>query len=84
MTGGVDQVNAVVSIVEANTLELDRDTPFTFNVHRVEILRTHLAGVDSATQLEQAVREGGLAVIDVGDDAEVADTVEGGHEGSCP
>jgi len=84
MARGVDEVDAVISIVEVNALELDRDTALTLNIHRVEVLRSHLTRVDRTTQLEQAIRECGLAVIDVGNDAEVSDAVEGGHEGSCP
>ncbi|CAB4644387.1 unannotated protein [freshwater metagenome] len=84
VTRGVDQMDEVVLVIEANALEFDRDTPLAFDIHRIEILGSHFPGVDRATELEQAVRQGGLAVVDVGNDAEVADTVERGHEGSRP
>ncbi len=44
-----------------------------FDVHRVEVLLAHIAGVDGAGQLQDPVGERGLAVVDVGHDGEVAD-----------
>src|SRR5205085_2614575 len=43
------------------------------DVHLVEVLRPHLACLDDARHLEHAVGQGRLAVVDVGDDAEVPD-----------
>ena len=40
---------------------------------RVQVLVAHLASLDDASQLEHAVRERRLPMIDVGDDAEVTD-----------
>ena len=77
-------MDKMVLVIEPNALEFDRDTPLAFDVHRIEVLGSHFPRVDRATQLEQAVRQGGLAMVDVGDDAEIADTVERGHEGSRP
>jgi hypothetical protein len=77
-------MNKMVLVIEPNALKFDRDTPLTFDIHRIEILGTHLPRIDRAAQLEQAVRQGGLAMVDVGNDAEIADTVERGHEGSRP
>ena len=59
-----------------DVLGLDGDAPLALDVHRVEVLLAHVAGVDRAGQLEDAVRQGRLAVVDVGHDAEVADAVE--------
>jgi hypothetical protein len=53
---------------------LDRDAALAFEVHGVEHLLAHLAGGDGAGDLEEAVGECGLAVVDVGDDAEIAYT----------
>jgi hypothetical protein len=60
-------------VVEAHGLRLDRDAPLTLDVHGIEDLLLHLAVRDVAADLDQPVRQGGLAVIDVGDDGEVAD-----------
>ena len=54
-------------------LRLDRDALLALEVHRVEHLLRHLALRERAGHLEQAVGQRGLAVVDVGDDAEVAD-----------
>ena len=73
VTGRVDEVEHVVAPVDPHVLGLDRDAPLALEVHRVEVLLAHVARVDRAGQLEDAVRERRLAVVDVGDDAEVAD-----------
>jgi hypothetical protein len=54
---------------------LDRDALLALEVHRVEELLLHLALLDRLRVLEQAVGKGRLAVVDVRDDAEVADVV---------
>jgi hypothetical protein len=57
----------------ADRLRLDRDAALTLDVHAVEILRAHVAICDHAGDLQHAVGQRGLAMVDVGDDAEVAD-----------
>src|SRR5581483_6218209 len=47
--------------------------------HRVEHLGAHRARVDGMGQLEDAVGQRRLAVVDVGDDREVADVSLIGH-----
>ena len=59
----------VVPWVEADVLGLDGDAPLPFEVHRVEVLRPHVARVDRSGELEDAVGERRLSVVDVGDDA---------------
>ena len=59
--------------VDAHGLRLDRDPALALEVHRVEHLRAHLAAGDGVGQLEDAVGQRRLAVVDVGDDREVAD-----------
>src|SRR4029077_17439976 len=44
-------------------------------VHRVEHLRSHLALAERASKLEQAVGQGGFPVVDVRDDAKIADVL---------
>src|SRR5690606_25215739 len=50
-------------------------------VHRIEDLVQHLALVQPAADLDEAIGQRGLAVIDVGDDRKVADVL---HEASMP
>jgi hypothetical protein len=52
---------------------LDGDASLPFQVHVIEDLMLHLIGRKSVRHLQHAIGEGGLAVVDVGDDAEVAD-----------
>src|SRR5438552_899032 len=78
VAGRVDQVEDIVLAVaravgEADRARLDGDAALALELHVVEELRGHLARRDRAGRLEDAVRERGLPVVDVGDDREVAD-----------
>lgn len=82
MTRRVDHVEGVLEIGSlslskgprhAHRLALDRDAALALDVHAVEVLRTHVAVAHDARDAEHAVGEGRLAVVDVRDDAEVAD-----------
>ena len=78
MAGGVDEVelvgDAVVGLVHhADGVGLDGDAALALEVHGVEDLGLHFTLGERAGELEQAVGEGGLAVVDVRDDREVAD-----------
>ncbi len=48
VAGGVDQVDGIALPVDADVLGLDRDPPLSLDVHRVEVLLAHIAGVDGA------------------------------------
>ena len=54
-------------------MRLDRDAALALEVHGVEDLRLHLAGLQGAGELEEAIGQRRLAVVDVRDDREVAD-----------
>ena len=73
----VDQVEPVVQpvsrhVLKAHRARLDRDPLLALKVHGVEHLRGHLARIDGVGGLQQPVGERGLAVVNVRDDAEVA------------
>ena len=81
MTGGVDHVEGVGGrgVVgpghgpgHAHGLRLDGDAPLAFDVHAVQVLGAHVAGLHHAGGLKHAVCQGGLAVVYMRDDAEVA------------
>ena len=77
---GVDEIEDVLLTirrgeVHRHRVALDRDALLALEVHRVEELLLHLALLDRLRVLEQAVGKGRLAVVDVRDDAEVADVV---------
>ncbi len=78
VAGGVDQVDligvAVLRLViHGDGAGFDRDAPFPFQFHIVEILRLHFAGFDRVGQLEQTVGQGRFPMVDVGDDGKIAD-----------
>jgi len=78
VAGGVDEVEDVVLAIagverQAHGLALDGDAALALDVHPVEVLRAHLPGVHDAGDLQHPVGQGRLAVVDVGDDAEVPD-----------
>ena len=74
----VDQVQdvdlPVVRLVgQPDRVRLDRDPALALEVHAVEHLRLHLARLERAGHLEEPVGQRRLAVVDVGDDGEIAD-----------
>ena len=78
VAGRVDEVQlvglAVVGLVrQPHRRGLDGDPALALEVHAVEELRLALAIGERAGGVEQAVGQRRLAVIDVGDDGEVAD-----------
>ena len=82
--GGVDEVQHVPAAVFAgprqpDRLALDRDAAFPLDVHPVQVLGAHVPAGDHAGELEHPVGKRRLAVVDVRDDAEVAD-----HRGIGP
>ena len=77
---GVDEVELVHlavlgGVVHGDGAGLDGDAAFPLDVHVVEDLVLHRPLVHALGQFEDAVGEGGFAVVDVRDDAEVADVV---------
>ena len=90
--GGVDQVQDVIRAIagmerQPHRLRLDRDATLALDVHAIEVLGTHLARVDDSGDLQHAIGQGRLAVVDMGDDAEIPDQlgagVSGGRLGHC-
>ena len=61
-------------------MRLDGDAALALEIHRVEHLRFHLARLERAGDLEKSIRQRRLAVVDVGDDGEIADAA-GIHAG---
>ena len=82
MSGGVDQVELVALVEQADRLGLDRDAPLALQVHPIEVLRPHRAFVDGVCELEHPVGQRGFPVVDMRHDAEVADTGDLGRHGA--
>ena len=78
VTGSIDEVELIFlavggAVMQANTLGFDGDAALFFQIHGIEHLRGHFALGERAGKFEQAIGKGRLAVVDVRDDAEVAD-----------
>ncbi len=88
VAGGVDEVEDVVlavarAVIEPHGLRLDGDAALALDIHGIEHLLLHLARLEPAGELDQAVGKRGLAVVDMRDDGEIADIVDrsGRHGG---
>ena len=76
VAGRVDEMQDVATPVDPYVLGLDRDSALALEIHRVEVLLAHVAGVDRAGDLEDAIGQRRLAVVDMRDDREVADAAD--------
>lgn len=81
MARSVDQVQVVALAVtrlvpEGRRLRLDGNAALALDVHRVKHLLRHFPVRQAAAALDDAISQRGLAVIDVGDDGEIADVVQ--------
>jgi hypothetical protein len=83
----VDQVQLVafafVGVVNRDGVHADGDAAFAFEIHRVEDLGAKVALADRSGLEQQLVRQCGFAVVDVGNDAEIADVLCLSHLCSC-
>jgi hypothetical protein len=70
-------------VIEAHGLGLDGDAALALDVHGIEhlLLACHLARVEPAGHLDEAVGKRRLPVVDMGDDGEVADVFQWGCHG---
>ena len=78
MAGRIDQIEDVFlpilrAIGEAHGLGLDRDAALALEFHGVEHLLRHVPLRHHARFLKQPIRQRALAVVDVCDDAKIAD-----------
>ena len=86
MAGRVHQIEdiglAVLGlVVQAHGLGLDGDAALALDIHGIEHLVLHLAVGQPARDLDQPVGQGRFAMVDMGDDGEIADMGEVGHGG---
>jgi len=85
MARGVHEIERVLltilgPVLHGDRVGLDRDAAFAFQVHRVEDLLLLVAVGDRVGDLKKTVRQGGLPVVDVGNDAEVTGIRDGHGE----
>ena len=74
----------VCGIIQPYGLGLDGDTALALDIHAIEHLLLHLPVGEAAAELDQSIRQRGLAVVDMGDDREVPDMAEVGHVKRIP
>ena len=78
VAGGVDDVDLDVVVVERGVLGEDGDAALALEVVRVhDALGDGLVGAEDAALAEHGVDQRGLAVVDVGDDGDVEDGLNG-------
>ena len=78
--GRVDQVEDVGlpvlgGVVQPDGMRLDGDAALALEVHRVEHLGLHLAGLQRSGRLEKTIGQRRLAVIDVSDDGKISNSL---------
>ena len=76
MAGGIDEVEYIIlsvtgGIDQSDGMGLDGDASFPLQIHVVQELVLHLPQRHGLGLLQNAVRQGALAVIDVGYNAEI-------------
>ena len=81
--GGVDHVKHVVRsirmvIIHLDGVTLDGNTAFPLEIHIIELLVHFLSFTYGLRVIKQSVREGTLTVVNVGNNAEIADVLHGG------
>ncbi len=84
MAGRINEVQNVlftvgVGVRNAHGLRFDRDAAFALQVHLVQILGFFLAIADHAGDFENTVGQSRLAMVDVGDDAEISYFIDFAH-----
>ncbi len=74
VAGRVDEVDLHALVVDGDVLGQDRDAPLALQVVGVEdAVADELAGAELAALAQQAIDQRRLAVVDVGDDGDIAD-----------
>ena len=78
MAGRVDDVDLGVLVDDCGVLRRDGDAALALEVHVVHHpVHDGLMGGKAVALAQQAVHQGGLAVVDVGDDGDVAEVHSG-------
>ncbi len=77
VTWGINQVQRVLFTViclvdQANGLSLNGNAALLLDIHGIENLLRHLTISESAGRLDEAIGQGGLTVVDVRDNREIA------------
>ncbi len=84
VAGGVNEVQLVLDtvfggVVQGNAVGLDGDPAFTLKVHGVQDLGFHFTLGKAAAHLDESIGQRRLAMVNVGDDGEIADMTQITH-----
>ncbi len=82
MAGRVDEIEDVIlavvgAVIEPHRLRLDGDAALALDIHGIEHLLDHFALLEPAGRLNQPVGQRRFAMIDMGDNREIADVFDG-------
>lgn len=85
MPGGVDKVELIARavlgiVVQGDTLCLDGNAAFFFDVQAIQNLICHFAITEPTTQLDETISQRGFTMIDMGDNGEISNVAQIGHE----
>ena len=81
MTGGIDQIQGIGFsilrfVLHAYSLALNGDATFALQLHAVKNLVDHLSLLEDAGHFQNAICQSGLAVINMGNDAKIANLTQ--------
>ncbi len=84
VAGGVDEVQLVLDtvfggVVQSNAVGLDGDPALALEVHGVQYLGFHFTLGKAAAHLDESIGQRRLAMVNVGDDGEIADMTQITH-----
>ncbi|MNZ89697.1 hypothetical protein D3C78_1086320 [compost metagenome] len=84
MAGRIDEVQLVGLavlrlVVKRDAVGLDGDPAFALQVHGIQNLSFHFACRQATAHLDETVGQRRLAMVDVGDDGEIADMTQITH-----
>ena len=89
VAGRVDKVELIGfaifgGVIQRDAVRLDGNTALTLKIHRIQHLSFHLTFAQGTTQLNKAVSQCRLAVVDMGDDGKVANQAQVTHGADHP
>ena len=78
MAGSIDQIDLISFaifgfVVHGDGMGFDGDASFPFEIHGIEDLRLHIARGNGMRELQEAIGDCRLAMVDVGNDRKIAD-----------
>ena len=82
MARRVDEIQLIAlpvlrQVLEGDRVTLDGDAALAFELHAIQDLVAKVPCPDRVASLDETIGERRLAVVDVGDDAEIANVVHG-------